>query len=78
MANKVVQFMIARRRRGVVERRQAQLGGANLLFFTEQHRVVQGVFQLTNITRPRIVHQPGQRLRRQTQGWPAEAAGIER
>ena len=60
VANKVVQFMIARRPRGVVERRQAQLGRTDLLFFTEQHRVVQGVFQLANIARPRIVHQPGQ------------------
>ena len=39
---------------------------------------MQGVFQLANIARPGVLHQPCQRLRGQTTSRAAQAAGVER
>ena len=76
--NKIVEFIIANCRGLVVQRRQPQLGGADLLFFTQQYRVMQSVLQLANIARPGVLHQPCQRLRGQTANRTTQTAGVER
>lgn len=57
---------------------EPQLVGGDQRILAQQHRVVQRVFQLAHVARPAVIQQRLQRLRRQLQPWPPEAARVQR